>query len=100
MQDWLFVTDFADSDGQTHLSDVMSFDSNADGKLSLAEIAPALANGYFSNPNGQDNYSSILLAPGADGWVSLTFAFGALAPNETIGKQAGLSNFLFPLPFK
>jgi hypothetical protein len=91
MQDWLFVTDFADSNGTTHLADVMSFDTNADGHLSLKEIAPALANGYFSDPNGVNNYSSIFLDPSQEGWVSLTFAFGADAPISTAGKHAGFT---------
>jgi hypothetical protein len=90
MANWIFVTAFSDSNGQTNVSQLVSvFDSNHDGKLSLAEIAPALANGYFSNPDGQDNHTSLFLGAGQDGWVSLELAFGAEAPNSTIGKSVG-----------
>jgi hypothetical protein len=92
MQDWLYVTDFADSNSQTQLSDIASFNNNpADGHMSLKEIAVPLSNGYFSDPNNTDSYASIFLNPGEEGWVSLTFVFSADAPNGTIGKQAGFS---------
>lgn len=92
MQDWVFITDFADSNGQTSLADIMGFDSSpADGKLSIKEASGALANGYFSNPDGTDSHASLFLAPGADGYVSLELAFGAEAPNATIGKSVGFT---------
>lgn len=87
MQDWVFVTDFADSNGQTQLSDIMGFDSNHDGKLSIKEASVAIGNGYFSNPDGTYSASSIFLPAGGEGWVSITLAFGAGAPNSTIGKS-------------
>lgn len=91
MQDWVFVTDFADSNGTTHLADIMGFDTNADGKLSIKEASVAIGNGYFSDPNGVYGYGSVFLDPGQTGWVSLTLAFGAAAPNETIGKSVGFN---------
>lgn len=87
MQDYVFLTGFADSKGQTTVSDIMSFDANNDGKLSIKEAAPALANGYFADPNGGYSSTSLFIQPGQDGWVSLTLAFGADAPNATIGKN-------------
>ena len=91
MQDWVFLTGFSDSNGTTTLTDIMGFDANGDGKLSIKEAAPALANGYFSDPNGTLNSSSMFLDVGESGYVSLTFAFGADAPNATIGKSIGFN---------
>jgi hypothetical protein len=91
MQDYVFLTDFADSNGTTHLADIMSFDSNGDGKLSIKEAAPALGNGYFSDPNSVYGYGSMFLAPTETGWVSLTLAFGSDAPNSTIGKDVNFT---------
>ncbi len=85
------MTAFADSNGTTNLSDIMSFDTNADGHLSLKEAAVPLGNGWFSDPNNVNNYTSIFLDPGQDGWVSLTFAFGAAAPITTQGLIAGFT---------
>jgi len=90
MQDWIFVTGFSDSNGTTQLSDIMGF-AGADGKLSLKEAAGALNNGYFSDPNNVNNYTSVVLAPGEEGWVKLNLAFGADAPNATIGKMVGFT---------
>lgn len=89
MADWVFVKDMADSKGQTHMADLASF-VGTDGKLSLAEFAGAMNNAWYADPNGNSiPYTSHFIDPGQNGWVSFTFALGAEAPNETIGKSVG-----------
>ncbi len=87
MADWVFITDFADWNGETTLSDIASF-AGPDGKMSLREIAVPLGNGYFSDPDSVNGYGSTFVPAGQIGWVSITFAFGADAPNSTIDGQA------------
>ena len=84
MWDNVYVVGFADSKGQTSISDI-------GGVQTVRSAAAKLASGYFSNPNNTNNFHSLFLQPGEDGWVSLTLQFGANAGNNTIGKSMGFN---------
>jgi hypothetical protein len=92
LADYICVTAFADSNGQTNIGQFASYKTPALDCVTLRTMAGLLANGYFANPDGTYSSASVFLPTGpSDGWVSLTFAFSADAPNSTIGKQVGFS---------
>ena len=91
MADWLFITDFSDINDQTSLAQLLPGFAGPDGKMTLREMVTPLSNGYFSNPDGTNSYLSTFVPAGGTGWVNLSYAFGALAPNSTIGGSASFT---------
>ena len=92
LANFICVTAFADSNSQTSIDQFASYKDPTLNCVTLTTMAGLLANGYFSNPDGTDSHASIFLPTGpSDGWVSLTFAFSATAPNSTIGKQVSFT---------
>jgi hypothetical protein len=78
----VYLTEFSDSTGSTTLSDL----GLGSAPVLLAQAAPILNNGYFSNGG---NTHGIFIPAGGDGYVQLTLAFSANAGNDTIGKSTG-----------
>lgn len=83
------VTDVSDSKNTTHMSDFASFVDSAAGCVTLNSIAGAFANGYFSDPNGVQNSTSVFIPVGETVEISMTLAFRAGAGNETMDKTVG-----------